>query len=873
MTSTADRSAEDLADNATTDTSFANFIEAPTRLDHRVWYALRAAVLAGFITVVVLGFARPDDMLTLFWGVLVPMLPAVWMLAPGLWRNTCPLATVHQLPRVLGFSRERTSPPLLQRYSYTIAITAFVALVLTRKVIFNTSGAATSLLLLIVISAAFTGGVLLKGKSGWCSAFCPLLPIQRLYGQAPVARIPNAHCQPCVGCTPNCFDFNPGVAYVADQHEADHLFRGPRRLFAGAFPGLVHAFFTIGTADEIGAWRMYGESLTWVLGGIAVFMIADAHLPVSPNTLPPIFGAAGFVLFYGHGLPTVANSLEDLIGGSWSWLVWPGRIAAGLAALTFLRRAWRVERRYESETAVTLTARAEIPAGSIDGELGEPRVTFVGTDVSADAPDHPSILAVAEASGVQLASGCRMGVCGADPVAVVSGHHALSEPTPSELASLRRLGLGLPNRLACVARVVGACSVDLKPDTGALPEAEEADFAPDETIGRVVVIGNGVAGMTAADNVRRFHPDCEIDIVALEPHHLYNRMGISKLVYSPLGVEDLQLLPPDWHEKNNIRALLNTRVTGIDRERREVELAMGDRLTYDRLILATGSAARIPAIDGWGVDGCFSLRSGEHAVQIRSFAQEHGARTAFVAGGGLLGLEAAYSLHLLGLDVVVGERSERILRRQIDARASEILTEFFASVGITIRHGVEVESVSGDKRVESVTTTDGETLPTELFLVAAGITPNTTLAAAAGLDVDRGVLVDDALRTSDPNIYAIGDLAEHRGQIWGLWTVAVAHGEIAARNCVGASDHYQGDIPTTVLKGAGIDMTSFGAFEPGEDDEVEIRADSIDPPRYEKYVWRDGELVGGTFINATEEASEALLRYEADLVARTQASK
>ena len=206
----------------------------------------------------------------------------------------------------------------------------------------------------------------------------------------------------------------------------------------------------------------------------------------------------------------------------------------------------------------------------------------------------------------------------------------------------------------------------------------------DRSIERVVVLGNGIAGVTAADHVRRRHPECQVDLVADEPHPLYNRMGINRLIYGRSAMAGLYLNPDAWYEERRIETWLNTRATRIDRSASEVELGTGERLAYDRLILALGSSAMVPRIDGFGGRGTFVVRSAEDALSIRAFAQREWCREALIAGGGLLGLEAGYALHKLGLHASILERSDRLLRRQLDARASQYLQRYLEGLGMSI---------------------------------------------------------------------------------------------------------------------------------------------------------------------------------------------
>src|SRR5262249_22303621 len=174
------------------------------------------------------------------------------------------------------------------------------------------------------------------------------------------------------------------------------------------------------------------------------------------------------------------------------------------------------------------------------------------------------------------------------------------------------------------------------------------------------------------------HLGAEIHLVAREKHHLYNRMAIERLIYGRSAMSGLYLQEEAWYDDLQITTWLNTRAVSIDRAAQEVVLGTGERLPYDRLILATGSRSATPPIDGFGLPGSFVMREADDALAIRAFAQEHGAREALVAGGGLLGLEAAYALHKLGLHVTVLERSEWLLRRQLDHRGGQLLQDYLA---------------------------------------------------------------------------------------------------------------------------------------------------------------------------------------------------
>ena len=246
-------------------TAFPNYTQIPKGVSIRTWWAIRIASITAALVVAGLLIASPDDGLFVMWKLVIPLLPLLFLVAPGVWRNLCPLAASNQTPRVLGLTRGLTAPKWLKEYGYVISISLFVLFVVLRKLGLDDNGPASALLLLGALAGGFIGGMYLKGKSGWCSSICPLLPVQRIYGQTPFALVGNSHCQPCVGCTTNCYDFNPKVAYLADLHADDPYWSGYRRFFVAAFPGLVLAFFKVPEApDAIGVPRCSGASRsTW----------------------------------------------------------------------------------------------------------------------------------------------------------------------------------------------------------------------------------------------------------------------------------------------------------------------------------------------------------------------------------------------------------------------------------------------------------------------------------------------------------------------------------------------------------------------------------------------------------------------------------
>ncbi|MGB8652115.1 MAG: FAD-dependent oxidoreductase [Mycobacteriales bacterium] len=847
---------------------FRSYLELPTRVPRPVWHAVRVVSVLGYLTLCVAMFVRPAGALFAFFKVIVPVLPLLFFVAPGLWRNICPLAAANQTPRLFGFTRGLSTPGWIQRRGYLVAMALFFGIASARLALFNTNAGATGVLLSLTVLTAFTAGATFKGKSGWCSSICPLLPLQRLYGQTPLAVVPNSHCTPCVACTKNCYDFKPQVAYQADVHDPDAQWSAPRRLFAGALPGFVLGFFTLLGHPEMTRPHVYGQLAVYLLVSVGSFFAVEALLPVTVGMVTALYASAAINLFYWYGGVVAADSLRTITGVDAPWVRWPVRVAVAALTVVWLSRTYWVERRFLEETGaasadlIQITpkaAKALQQQAAPDGV--EVRILPEGKAVPAEV--GMSLLEVAEKDGQQIEAGCRMGVCGADPVAVLEGMDCLSGPEEEELTTLRRLGLASNTRMACCARLQsGSVAMSLTPEAGQGPDAGARPAHFDRSITSVVVLGNGIAGVTAADFIRRGHPDCEVHLVGQESHQLYNRMGISRLVYGRSAMTGLYLLGEQWYAEHGVTAWLNTIATRIDLEGSRVVLGTGDVLVFDRLILATGSSSVVPPVEGFGAPGSFVLRSAEDAMLIRSYAQQHGSREAVVAGGGLLGLEAAYALHELGLQVTVLERGKRLLSRQIDARCSELVQAHFDRLGIRVLYGAEAQSLTGTDRLEILALKDGRSLPCEVFLACVGIRANAALAEQAGIVVNRGVVVDDRMQTSAARVFAAGDVAEHDGLVLGLWPIAAKQGEVAAVNALGGDTRLTAEIPATILKGVGLELSSIGRVEPEPGDEVIVLEDAT-APSYRRLVVSRGVLVGALVLG----------HHPEDLAAATTAVK
>ncbi len=362
-----------------------------------------------------------------------------------------------------------------------------------------------------------------------------------------------------------------------------------------------------------------------------------------------------------------------------------------------------------------------------------------------------------------------------------------------------------------------------------------------------VIIGNGIAGVTAAATLADGDPNAQITIYTDEKYPYYRRPWLPDFLAGRYRMEELYPYPESWYSKRRIRVHLSHPVAQIVPGERSILLASGEKVPYDALLLACGGYSFVPPIANAGLKGCFTLRTLDDARAIHDYAQNKGA--AVVIGGGLLGLESARGLNALGLHVTVIEVFPRLLPRQLDAEGAAILTQLIEQMGITVITGATVEGIVGTTGADGVQLKDGKTLPCDMVLFSAGIRPKLQLAKDAGLAMNRGVLANEYMQTSDADIYVAGDVAEFRERIYGIIPAAIEQARVAAANMIQPrSETYTGTTPINTLKVMGIDLTSIGVVNPEEPGYTSYRRS--DPARglYKKLVFKDGALVGAILL-------------------------
>ena len=377
---------------------------------------------------------------------------------------------------------------------------------------------------------------------------------------------------------------------------------------------------------------------------------------------------------------------------------------------------------------------------------------------------------------------------------------------------------------------------------------------------RHVIVGNGVAGITAAIELARRQAG-DIEIYTAERHPYYFRPRLPYFLAGEISQEDLYVHPPSWYEKKGIEMHLDARVIRLMPDRKRILLADGTEVPYNRLLLAAGSAPFVPPIEGTDRKGVFTLRTLDDALAIKEYASR--CREAVVIGGGLLGLEAARGLKVLGLSVTVLEFSPRLLPRQLDDEGAAIFRGLIEGLGLGIAFNADTRAILGDGEVKRVVLRDGREFPARMVLIAAGVRSNAGLAAAAGLPVDRGIVVDEHMATGAPDIYSAGDAASFRGRSWGIIPVARAQALVAAANMAGDNALYEEVVPSNTLKIVGIDLTSAGTVVPEGEEFVEMRRSAPEAGIYKKLVLKNGTPVGAIVIG-----DKALARKLEGLVTR-----
>jgi nitrite reductase (NADH) large subunit len=368
----------------------------------------------------------------------------------------------------------------------------------------------------------------------------------------------------------------------------------------------------------------------------------------------------------------------------------------------------------------------------------------------------------------------------------------------------------------------------------------------------LVIVGNGMAAARLVDELAKTALGrYAIAVIGAEPRLAYNRVLLSSVLAGETASHDIELRPASWWRDRGVTLKYGCVATEIDVGRHELKIANDESVPFSRLVLATGSTPFRLKVPGADLAGVHTFRDSRDVDLLLALAA--GKKRVVVVGGGLLGLEAAYGLARAGATVTLIHLMDRLMERQLDAPAAALLKSLVERKGIRILLNANTARIEGGARVESVELTDGRRIDADAVVFAAGIVPSTELAKNAGLAVKRGIVVDDDLRTSAPDIFAIGECAEHRGICYGLVEPAYEQAQVLARHLAGRAAAYQGSVVATNLKVSGVGVFSAGDFA-GSDGSESIVLSDVRHGTYKKLVISDGRLTGAVLIGDVADA-------------------
>jgi len=362
-----------------------------------------------------------------------------------------------------------------------------------------------------------------------------------------------------------------------------------------------------------------------------------------------------------------------------------------------------------------------------------------------------------------------------------------------------------------------------------------------------LIVGNGVAGTTAAENIRKLDKDGNITIVTEEDLSFYYRIRLNEYISGEIEEQALIAKNEQWYKDHSIDLIVDTLIVGGNPRKKTVSSENGQTFSYDTLLIAAGSHSFIPPIKGSDKTGTFALRSIRDARKISSYAKD--IEEVVLIGGGLLGLEAGNAIRKLGKKVIVVEFFPRLLPRQLDGDGAKRLQDMMEQMGFSFRLGAKTQEIMGDEKVDGVLLEGGENLPAGMVIISAGVRPRMELADSLDLETDKGIKVDEHLRTNRNDVFAAGDVAEFQGMPYGIWPAAMEQGKTAGANMAGGEAVYPGTTMANTLKVVGIDLASAGNIDAEGEFESKVVTDE---KVYKKIVIENNHIIGCIMLGDTK---------------------
>ncbi|MCH9844314.1 MAG: FAD-dependent oxidoreductase [Alphaproteobacteria bacterium] len=883
---------------------FYNYLEMPKIMPRFIIYILRLVALSATGGLILALSSFPDLGHLLLWGIIVPLLPLLIMVVPGFWRNICPAATLNQIAPRFNLGLKLKLSPQLRSWCYAVAAALLFILILLNLVSGPVQFGYSLQIMVAFLGIAFIMGFIFEGKAGWCGTFCPFSPLERVLGSTPMINNRNSFCKTCVGCQKNCMDFSPRAAFISDFYDTQTSYRNLRVLFMAFVPGFFAGLFFPPFLPNVFGTSTLSNIVAYSMLTVGVFHLLRAYAPVSAYRIAHSYVLLSFGSFYYAMLPQIMANirvLEQAMNNQYVTQVififsddYINIYYAGLLILMAMSFLISITHEIRFTITGTLPDRFRVNTEKLlrsIKEFNEGMVVKEETnDISFSIFEGQTLLNALETADFHIESGCRMGVCGSDPVAITDNAENLSPITPEEMDTLSRLGLLGHARLACMTTVSGSVGISVdcfshraknlngspKSNVGwgmlNIPEYDKNKEDPLQDK-KVVVLGNGVAGMSTVQYLRKLSKAVDITVMSNEIFPFYNRMGICKLLENKLySNESMILLPPDWYDQNNVKQKLNTKASRINIEDKTVHFGQqGDGIEFDILVLALGAKARVSDIQGFSLEGCFAPRSMEDIAEINNYIQQARVKKITVIGGGWQGIEMATMLKKRNYEVTLIHAYENLLNKLNNPKASQIIESFLtnqARVEVLCQSGVS--RISGQSKVEKVHLTQDKTIDTDLCIFATGAEANMDFVNKSNIECGtNGIRVNRKMQTSEPDIYAVGDCAQILDEPIGIWGTSMEMGKIAALNIAGKSTDFNTDmcLLPRILKIPQLDFRCFGQTSAGVGDKM-FEAHDIANNKYWSVVVNEQDyMVGGVFVNHYEMANSLYkaMRYRLDV--------
>lgn len=371
-----------------------------------------------------------------------------------------------------------------------------------------------------------------------------------------------------------------------------------------------------------------------------------------------------------------------------------------------------------------------------------------------------------------------------------------------------------------------------------------------DTAEKIVIIGNGIAGLSAADAARKQNSQASVTIISNESHLTYYRIRLCELINNNLEDDSLRMHPMNWYKEKKLDVVLNKNVTMINPVEKYIVLDEKEKIPYTKLIIASGSQSFLPPVPGINKKGIYTLWTIRDVKTMKK--QLENLRHAVIVGGGLLGLEAAYHINKSGIQTTIVELLPRLLPNQLDEQGAKIFKNKVNSLGIDVVTGSSIELLTGDEQVEEIKLSNGSTIAASFVLFAAGVRPNLDIVEGTGIKVNKRINVNQFMQTNLDDIYAAGDVAEFEGKWYGLWSTALNQGKVAGTNAAGGRIAYTSEVPPYFLSTMDTKISSLGDIGMDKSAIYET-AEFIDEQNYiyQKLFFKNGTLVGSILIGDT----------------------